>query len=321
MWLILPPHGALLSTWGYTIRYNTNLVGSRSLSQKLHDTTTIGNMASGKEIKLQACELCNDPDATSFIIPIDRQQLLHHADSDKDEKDVLSICSEDEGLDVYSTVTFSQKITLTQMPNETLTVTVMLKWDKDNRLINGFNAVHHSYDLQLNFHNNLHEISEDYVYIVELNVLKVDYAEVHKYHINLFSHKRIRKENVISIIDGPLNISRENLLASENFCLKIKRFNKATNIAKQHSFSNNIGMILLKSGNNYSDVSLNIGEKIFRAHQLILSSKSDIFKEMFAKEKDKGNISLKIDDVEVRVIEEMLNYIYTGKAENLAELS
>ena len=304
----------------------TNSVDSRFLSQ-LQGTATIGNMASEKEIVLQTSCVCNAPDETSVLIPIEIQE----DDSENEDYD------EDDKLISYTKVKFSQNITLTQKPSETLTVTVMFKWEnqsdsllrkEDQDLSNTFfTAVLDSYYIKLNFHNYIHEITEDYIYVIELKVLKLDNIDNHKYHVNLFSKEIIRKVKEIFITDPTiLVVSLDELRDNEHFCLKIKRFNRVSSIVKEHPATNNIGMILLKDGHIYSDVSLSNGEKLFPAHKLILSSKSEVFKAMFAKEiqvnkSDTKKDVIKIDDVEVKVIEEMLNFIYTGKAENIAELS
>ena len=67
-----------------------------------------------------------------------------------------------------------------------------------------------------------------------------------------------------------------------------------------------------------SDFTLAVGEKEFQVHKLILSIRSPVFKRMIeCPMAESANSRVEISDFEPEVVEEMIHYIYTGKAPHL----
>ena len=65
----------------------------------------------------------------------------------------------------------------------------------------------------------------------------------------------------------------------------------------------------------FSDIQIEVGDKLFRAHRAVLASRSGVFHKMFEidmKEKEEGRV--KISDIEHDVMSDLLAYIYTGCA-------
>ena len=78
---------------------------------------------------------------------------------------------------------------------------------------------------------------------------------------------------------------------------------------------------LLSSGES-SDVTLVVGREELMAHKLVLSTRSPVFKTMFeANMKEKLTNCVKIEDIELPVLQEMLTFIYTGKSPNLKNMA
>lgn len=79
------------------------------------------------------------------------------------------------------------------------------------------------------------------------------------------------------------------------------------------------GMLDTKSlylSERFSDVVIQCKDKEFPAHRVVISSKSDVFATMFnspMKESKEGRLI--IEDAEPDVVEQMLNFIYTGEAD------
>jgi hypothetical protein len=73
----------------------------------------------------------------------------------------------------------------------------------------------------------------------------------------------------------------------------------------------------------HSDVSLEVGEKLFPVHKLILSASSDVFDEMLLNptwsEHHKNTVVLEEDSDCVEVFEEFLRYLYSGSIEITSE--
>jgi speckle-type POZ protein len=68
---------------------------------------------------------------------------------------------------------------------------------------------------------------------------------------------------------------------------------------------------LLSSGVE-ADVTFQVGEETFAAHRLVLGARSSVFMaELFGPMKEKHTSHIKIDDMEPRVFQVMLSYIYT----------
>jgi len=70
----------------------------------------------------------------------------------------------------------------------------------------------------------------------------------------------------------------------------------------------------------YSDITVTCGNKEFKCHKIILTSRSQVFKTMLEsnmKERETGSIEIK--DMKLEVFEDLLRYIYTGEAPNIDE--
>ena len=68
----------------------------------------------------------------------------------------------------------------------------------------------------------------------------------------------------------------------------------------------------------HSDVTINVTGQQFRAHKVILATRSPVFAAMFehpSKENMTGIVD--IADIEVNVFKELLRYIYTGQVPSL----
>jgi len=67
-----------------------------------------------------------------------------------------------------------------------------------------------------------------------------------------------------------------------------------------------------------TDVSVKCGEKMFNCHQNIVASRSQVFKMMFESNmKEKLTGSVEVKNMDHRVFEDMLKYIYSGQAPNI----
>lgn len=64
----------------------------------------------------------------------------------------------------------------------------------------------------------------------------------------------------------------------------------------------------------FSDVVLKVGEKVLPAHKAILASRSKVFADMIS---DMQGIEIFIEDVDSLLMESVLQYIYTGRIEEL----
>ena len=64
----------------------------------------------------------------------------------------------------------------------------------------------------------------------------------------------------------------------------------------------------------FSDVSFNICGREFRAHKIILATRSEVFAAMFKHPtKENSNNQVKIEDIEPEVFDQLLRFIYTGR--------
>ena len=254
-------------------------------------------MASNEEKKpLNLCnEIFHHGSGRSITIPIDSN---------------LIICESQQKTKVI----FSKKISLSQEPYETLKLKLSTTFY--------FNIC--KLKLNLCFDNYLHEIRQDYAYAINLQTLGQGSESNLKHLKTIFYGDRKRTYNEIWVVMniGSLADANELFLNVRYLCCCIRRFNTAREPASEASFSSNIGKMLLKHGSDYSDASLVVGDKIFSVHKLVLKSKSDVFKAMFTNDMSEAETGIvKIDDIDAEVIEEMLNYIYTGKTEKMSELS
>jgi len=72
----------------------------------------------------------------------------------------------------------------------------------------------------------------------------------------------------------------------------------------------------------FSDVTLVVGSKQFKAHKVILAVQSPVFKAMFESEMMESNSNrVEIDDINEKLMEETLTFIYTGKAPNVDQMA
>ncbi|XP_064387463.1 speckle-type POZ protein-like [Halichondria panicea] len=76
---------------------------------------------------------------------------------------------------------------------------------------------------------------------------------------------------------------------------------------------------LLASGEG-SDIKLIAGDKEFKVHRIILSSRCEVFKAMLASEMlEQATNSIRISDIDPEVVHEMLTFIYSGTTPNIGE--
>ena len=70
----------------------------------------------------------------------------------------------------------------------------------------------------------------------------------------------------------------------------------------------------------HSDVTVKCGEKLFDCHQNILASRSQVFKMMFESNmKEKLTGSVEVKNMDHKVFEDLLKYIYTGEAPSIGD--
>ena len=74
----------------------------------------------------------------------------------------------------------------------------------------------------------------------------------------------------------------------------------------------------LLSSEEFSDVTLVVGSEELKAHRLVLSARSPVFKTMFqVNMREKSTNRVEITDIELPVVQEMLTFIYTGYSPKL----
>ena len=72
----------------------------------------------------------------------------------------------------------------------------------------------------------------------------------------------------------------------------------------------------------FTDITIETGEKTFKAHRAVLDSCSDVFKIMFEIDmKEKRQSVVMISDIDPEVMADLLAYMYTGTAPNLKKLA
>ncbi|CAG0903282.1 unnamed protein product [Cyprideis torosa] len=72
----------------------------------------------------------------------------------------------------------------------------------------------------------------------------------------------------------------------------------------------------------HSDVTLVVKDRKFSAHKSILAAQSPVFASMFEHEMlEKQTGEVKITDIQAKVIEELLRFMYTGDAKNIRKLA
>lgn len=180
-------------------------------------------------------------------------------------------------------------------------------------------------NVDLIFENNLHEVSQDYGYGIEIKAFigNDDFDALLQRHLLLFTHKEMRTKNGISCTDQPFEYNVKTASNSSfvsHICINIRRFNrndKSFIREKKDLLSfTDFYEELLETG-LYSDVTIVVDDNAFPAHKHILSSKSDAFKAMFThKTVENQDGIVKIDDFDAEVVEEMLWYVYKDKTKN-----
>lgn len=84
--------------------------------------------------------------------------------------------------------------------------------------------------------------------------------------------------------------------------------------------SDDLGSLL--ETNKFSDVILSVDGKDFHAHKAILAARSPVFAAMFEHEmEEKKQNRVEITDMDPEVLKEMLNFIYSGRANNLEKMA
>ncbi|XP_043479834.1 speckle-type POZ protein-like [Leptopilina heterotoma] len=79
-------------------------------------------------------------------------------------------------------------------------------------------------------------------------------------------------------------------------------------------------MISLQENEEFKDVAFKIEDEEFTAHKNILASQSPVFAAMFKNKMTEGLTSVvEIDDIKPAIFQQMLNFIYTDRLENLEE--
>ncbi|XP_058799372.1 kelch-like protein 24a [Phymastichus coffea] len=172
----------------------------------------------------------------------------------------------------------------------------------------------YNYYLTLKFYNYLHDFCNKYCY--EVIVKALIFVDGHREEQTLFWIAKNRISDKIQFKGTyVLNLSTVN-----NYNLYIRRYKGAEPIQNAITLEDSVGSMLLNTG-AYSDIVLKVGDTILHAHKMVLSQKSEVFKRMFAHQMTESeNGVVKIDNLDVEVVEEMLSYIYTGRADNVAEM-
>jgi len=84
--------------------------------------------------------------------------------------------------------------------------------------------------------------------------------------------------------------------------------------------ADDLGMLF--DSQRYSDVTLAVEGKEFRAHKALLAARSPVFAAMFSHEMEEQQRNrVEITDVEADVLQEMLRFIYTGKSTQLTRMA
>ena len=72
----------------------------------------------------------------------------------------------------------------------------------------------------------------------------------------------------------------------------------------------------------FTDITIETSEKTSKAHRAVLASYSDVFKRMFEIDmKEKRQSVVKISDIDLEVMDDLLSCMYTGPAPNLKKLA
>lgn len=93
-------------------------------------------------------------------------------------------------------------------------------------------------------------------------------------------------------------------------------------VVPECTLTNDLGALL--QDKTFADVVFEVDGVEYSAHKAIMAARSEVFSRMFSKDSnfaEAQNGRVKIHDVERDVFQEMLNFIYTGKVENLNEMA
>ena len=130
-------------------------------------------------------------------------------------------------------------------------------------------------------------------------------------HIWGFSHY-LRSTSPI-LANGQLTIQCK-ISVDQNEIQDKQSLTTETNLTESFNFEKFLFSELL------SDVQLIVGEEVLYAHKFILVARSDVFAAMFTHEmKESMENKVKIEDVDCKVVKEMLRYIYTQKVDKIDE--
>ncbi|XP_065204069.1 speckle-type POZ protein B-like [Planococcus citri] len=88
----------------------------------------------------------------------------------------------------------------------------------------------------------------------------------------------------------------------------------------ESSLSRDLGRIRIDE--HYSDTTISVKGKNYAVHKVILAARSSVFHAMFkSRMQESKENHIIITDIDSDIFEEMLHYIYTGKANNLKVLA
>ena len=121
-----------------------------------------------------------------------------------------------------------------------------------------------------------------------------------KQTMEIQTFRKLLHENSLTI-----NFSGKFMILSEPV-ESISQESQITDTAKQI-------LKVMHEKNLFSDIQIEVGDKLFRVHRAVLASRSSVFHKMFEidmKEKEEGRV--KISDIEHDVMSDLLAYIYTG---------
>ena len=164
---------------------------------------------------------------------------------------------------------------------------------------------------------------------------KVDLVQRHQYSV--LGHNReilYKTEWIDSLSYGYLPEKSELFNKAKGFLpdgnltilceIKVHDINKYVHInagsIPKCDLSQNLGSLLETAA--LSDVTLAVGDKEFKAHKIILSARSAVFRAMFQHDtKEHKENRVQISDCNPDTVEEMLQFIYTGEAPRLKEMT
>ncbi|XP_054720869.1 speckle-type POZ protein-like [Uloborus diversus] len=131
------------------------------------------------------------------------------------------------------------------------------------------------------------------------------------------SVNKMKKE---CLADNVLTVFCSFTAATLKHTLEAQSVTQTTDVSRSVSsrmpeLAENIGTFLANP--RFSDVNLKIGEEVLQAHKVILACRSKAFDAMF-KSEVQDCIVVELPEVKLSTAKEMLQYIYTGKIEDLS---